>query len=61
MKIRVANKVKIREKMRGSRISHSRMPKKAANIIVTSKMEMVMESLSRASLAIMFSSLKLKV
>jgi hypothetical protein len=59
MKIRVANRVKVREKMRGSRIRNIRTPKKAANIMVISKMETVMESLNRASLAITSSSLKL--
>jgi len=57
MKIRVANRVKVREKIRGSCIRSIRTPKKAANIMVISRMETVMESLSRASLAITFSSL----
>ena len=61
MKVRVASRVKVREKIRGSCISNIRAPKKAANITVISRMETVMESLSRASLAITFSSLKLKV
>ena len=56
MKVRVASRVKVREKIRGSRISNIRAPKKAANIMVISRMETVMESLSRASLAIRSSS-----
>ena len=49
----------VREERRGSRIRSIRVIKKAANIIVISKMETVMESLNRASLAITSSSLKL--
>jgi hypothetical protein len=40
----------------GSCISHTRKARKAANIIVTNKMETVMDSLNRASLATEFSS-----
>ena len=59
MKVRVANNVKVREKISGSRIRSIRAIRKAANIMVTSRMETVMESLSRASLAITSSSVKL--
>jgi len=42
--------------MGGSRIRNVRAIKKAANIIVISRMETVMESLSRASLAVTLTS-----
>jgi len=58
MKARVANRVKVREKMSGSRIRSIRAIKKAANIMVTSRMETIMESLSWASLAMALSSPK---
>ena len=59
MKVRVASRVKVREKISGSRNRSIRATKKAANIMVTRSMETVMESLSRASLAITSSSVKL--
>ena len=56
MKIKVPNRAKVREGMGGSRIRNVRAIKKAANIIVISRMETVMESLSRASLAVTLTS-----